>query len=665
MPDLDLNPNVVIPDSSQIKRSGFNTFMGSLFGWRRNKNTSSAKDKIEFVKVDLGSDERVSQAFLNSKVDLKHPLNQRLDQLFDYWLSDNTDKFTELQERANRINQLSYMYLTDPYINRVVAMYADEATQLDSQDTVINIETPDPRMTRDMYNLLNLWGITTTRIRATIEQMVIYGDAFWTCKVTDRGVEGVKLLQQTNVVDRIEFNPARVLEAKRKREGGLIAQLSSNNYLVDQMFKTLEDTSDIADIFDSKLFGFSIEGDLVVPPWLITHFRVGAEGSQFYPWGTSILAGCITPFKQVQSSIALQGLAKSLRFPITLYKVKTSENMDEGRQFNLVNRVREEYDNIGISPSAGTSEVYTVNTKIWIPDGLLDVEIKEPSSAGSDSVDDVKLYQDRLAVAAGIPKSFFSEEWYGFGESGKALAQQYKPFGRRVFSLQTAFLESLADLFRTHFAITGEYDFRIPFTLSMRYPAVEEDSNHADARLKSVEIAEKVIEIVKNAIGAGEDEGLPPDIVRDILAKYSFLDVADLMKWTRDAKFSMPAGSSEESEEGGNSEGGIEGEFGGGFEGAEDLGNEEAPSEEESGEEITVESRKTDQQRLREKRLCENYKEQKDKIYFKILQENAISSFTRNNQHVEVCDQINESIDIMLETLDTQRDPDRLREYLK
>ena len=391
--------------------------------------------------MDLDSDQRVGQALLNSAVTAA-PLTEKLERLFQTWLSDNTDKLTELSARNQRISQLQYMYLNDPYANRTVALYADEACQLDSQDTLIRIETPDPRMTKDMYTLINQWGITQTRIRATIEQLAIFGDAFWANKISDKGVERVLPLQQMQITDRIEFNPVKVLEMQKKRSGAMYTAMSKN-YLLSSMFDSMANSEDVTDLFDSKLFGFEIDQETIVPPWSISHFRVGGEASDFWPWGTSPIIGALSPYKQTQSTITLQGLARMMSFPITLYKVKTDDNMDESRQFATVNRVREAYDNIGVTPAAGNSEVYTVNTKIWVPEGLLDVEVKKPETSSTDGVDDIKLYQDREAVSLGLPRSFFGEEgWFSTNNSGKSLMQQYKPFARKVYTLQSAFLET-------------------------------------------------------------------------------------------------------------------------------------------------------------------------------------------------------------------------------
>lgn len=676
MPNNNTEEMKPLPQTSAVKQSGLNRFLSTLFGWRRNTGKTKTDTNLEFTKVDTASKQRIGQALVNDLAVPTGPMNEKLEQLFNHWLTDTTDKFAEIQDRKARIDQLQYMVQTDPFVARTVDLYADEATQLDSQDTIINIETPNPRMTKDMYALLNQWGITQNRIRATIKQLAIYGDAFWANKVSDRGVERIIPLQQLDVTDRIEFNPVKVLELKKKRDGSF-ANFAGNNYLIDQMLQSMEDTGDFADMFDTKLFGFSIQQDLIVPPWSITHFRIDGDCSEFSPWGSSPIIGALSPFKQTQSTIALQAMARIMSFPTQIYKVKTSESMDEGRQFATVNKVRESFDNIGVSPTAGSSEVYTVNTRIWVPDGLLSVETIE-SKVDTDNIDDIELHQNRTAVALGLPRSFFGEEgWYsGVGSSGKALMQQYKPFARKVYSVQSAFLDSLADLFRIHFAITGQYDFRTPFTISLKFPAEEIEDDKNTARQNSIEMAQTVIDLVKGSIGLGEDDSLPPDIVRDILAKYTFIDPTDIYKWTRDAKY-MKDNASVEGEDGDGKGGSnidididngggsdLGGDIGGGdldLDAGEDTGGDKG--EDTGGDEIALEklmkSNKLEAERLREKALIHNYNEVKDDLYFQVLKESSIDSFVRKNQHVKVFKEVPSNIDLMLNTLSMNGKPSK------
>ena len=634
-----------LPDSSAIKSTGFSSFLSTLFGWRKNKSTAVGK-KVDFVRVDLDANEqRVGQALLNKSPNLGTEMSQKVEELFNRWLSDNTDKLSELTLRKNRIDQIDFMVQNDPYVNRTVELYADESCQLDQQDTIISIETPDPRMTLDMYKLINQWGLTQNRIRETVKQLGKYGDAFWANTITERGVERIVPLQQLQVLDRIEFNPIKVMEMKRKREG-FFGAFASNNYLLDQMMQMMEGKDSFSDLFDTKLFGFSIDRDISVPAWNITHFRVGAEGSQFYPWGTSPIIGALAPYKQTQSAIALQALSRELSFPVTLYEVKTDENMDEASQFATVNRVREAYDNIGVSQRIGNSEVYTANTKIWAPDGLLKVSVQKADTGSNDGVDDIKLYQERTAMALGIPRSFYGEEgWKSLASSGRSLTQQYKPFARKCFSIQSAFLEGLADLFRIHFAITGIYDFRIPFTLSMKYPVVEESDEYTNAKKSSIETANAVADLIRSAIGAEEGEPLPADIIRDIMDKYTFLDPSDIMKWTRDARYYAMSKDKAETEE--------EGDF-------PALESKNSTFEQRLREyELRPQN---ESQKLKEAKMKESYFSKNNELYFESLKSCGVNAFTRRSEHVEVFNVENPHIDTMLEVLSSQKGSQRLNE---
>ena len=663
----DSDKNNTLPTGSQIKKSSFSNFMTRLFGFRRKAGSSK---EIEFVQVDAGSDDRIGQAFLNTSISNYPGMSEHLEKYYQSWLTDTTDKSTELMQRKERVDQLSYAVLNDPIIGRVVQLYADEATQFDEQNTVINIETPDPLMTRDMYKLLSDWGITQTRIRSTIENLTTYGDAFWANKISERGVERIIPLKQLQVSDRLEFNPTKVAEIKKKRSGEYY-NFASNNYLIQKMLDSMDDSSGLADVFDTRLFGFVLDSDTIVPPWTISHFRIGNELGEFSPFGTSPILGALSSFKQTQSTIALQSLARVMSFPVTLYKVKTSKETDEGRQFATVNAVREAYDNIGVTPKLGSSEVYTVNTKLWVPDGLLDVEVKNSEVETSD-IGDIELYQRRTAIATGLPAEFWSENgWYSFGTASKSLAQQYKPFGRKVFSIQNAFLETLADLFRVHFAITGQYDFRTPFTLSMKFPAQEVEDDVNTSRKNSIELAETVIDLIRSACGLSDEEGLPSDIVRDIIDKYTFLDPVDITKWTRGAKmtFAVPKSSasissssgdslsmSDESDLGSSSDNEAAFDDAMGSLDSGDIFEEPATPVEES-----VEDRGS---RLRETQIREAYNTNKEDIYFKALKEAAVDSFTRNNEHIRFFSKPSTENSLMLEVLESESKQDRLREKL-
>lgn len=671
------------PDKSDS--AGLNNFLSRLFGWK--KSTRGSGNPVDFVTVDLDSSQKVGQALKQALEDQipnieSGNLSKHLQGLLDSWLTDTTDTQQELTKRMELIKQIDYAVRTDPYIGQVVKLYADECTQCDLQNQVISIETPDPLMTRRMYELLSTWGITQNRCHSAIESLAEYGNAFWCNQVSSRGVERIIPLKQHQIKERIEFNPVEVAE-KRATKTGSFMNAVSKNYLLNKMVNGLEAGENYCDIFDKKLFGFTMPGvdngqDIILPPWAVTHFRVDGDG-QFSPWGTSPLINTLAPFKQLISTIALQSLARVSSFPITLYNVKTSENTDEARQFSTVNKVRMAYDNIGVSPMVGNSEVYSVNTKLWVPKGLLEVDVKKPE-VDVKFTDDMEMYQDRVAVASGLPRAYFEKGWGEYGDVSKSLIEQYKPFGRRAYTIQSAFLDGISDLFRLHFAISGEYDYRVPFTLSMKFPAEEKSKSKMDSQSASVDMANKVVNAVKSAIGAGDDEALPAEVVRDIMSKYAFLDPGDLQKWTKASKRAlinksalddMDSDPSLDDIGGDDLDSGDLGDISD-TEGAEgtdsdDLG--EAPdittdigSADNIPAEPTAESTQTKLERLREKHLVEAYNRNRDDIYFNVLRENNIEGFRRGASHVQVYQTISGNNDYMLETLAAEHRKERFDE---
>lgn len=638
---------------SQTSRANLFGRLTSLFGWRASSATQNQSTKLgkktglQFVRVDPNNksmrelDAKLGSIFQNV------PLSDRLEKLFEAWLRDSTNGYDDLRDRQKRIGELMFMYYNDSFISRVVQLVADEATQLDVQDRILSVESPDPRMAERIYQLFDMWGVSQQRIHGACFDLELLGEAFWANKVTANGVEKIIPLQVGQILERLEFNPTKVAEEIRARQGSVMTMINRDAKLqmLLQSFEQMHLSEDFAEMFETKLFGYVIDNETVVPPWTISHFRLNSDHSEFYPYGRPHLLAALAPFKQAASTMTLQSLARIMSFPVTLYKVKTAPGMDTSQVWDHVNSVREQYDNIGVNPVAGQSEVYSVNTKIWVPDGLLEIDVKE-SKTEVDFIGDLEMYIDRIATAAGVPKSYLVPDWgTQFGTSAVSLIEQFKPFARHVYTIQASFLEGLADLIRLHFVITGEFDYTTPFTLSMRFPAEEMGSEKMEARKGSMELATDVIELIKTAMGADEDEPLPADVVKDIMAKYTFLDPTDVLKWTKQVgdqvlvQKSKQKNDADEEGDGGGSSGG------GGGEGMDDL---ESMLGTEGGEEIggadegagTAEEsfrRQKALKRIHEARMQElkmRYREIKDDLYFDVLKRNQLTEFTRNKRHV-------------------------------
>ena len=671
------------PAKSKILQDTFVQRLNSYYGFRTVDNPTNSferKTGIKLVRVDVNNPAyRVKNAALGNKFESKE-LSSSLEKYFDAWMNETSLSYDDIVDRQRRLNELYFCYTNDPFISRSVHLVADEATQLDVQNRLISIESPNTLFVNRCYELMSQWGITQARVNGACFDIQLYGEAFWSHKITTNGIERVSPLAVNQVMERLEFNPLKMAEYLAKRDGQFDANKDRGSKLaklVDLLRgEGAQDIGEnITDMFDSKLLGFELHDGIFAPSWAITHFRYNSDHSEFYPYGRPPLISCVAPFKQAFATSLLQGLARTMSFPVTLYKVKTVEGINPTMAFDLVNDVREEYDNIGVHPSGAGGEVYTVNTKMWVPEGLVDVDVKE-SKVDIDFTGDLELYQDRVAVATGIPKGYLVQEWGGWGNSAISLVEQFKPFARHVYTVQSTFLEGLGTLIRLHFAITGEFDYNTPFTLSMRFPAEEMDSTKREARAASIELSNSIIEMISSVLGLDEGEPLPQDVVTDIISKYSFLDPTDIQKWFKMSSALRPvAKSGEDDDDGSSFDGGFDSSSSGGAgvgggssptDTATDLDadistdldtemddttvDEDGAAEPAGGapaQESLTRSQLANRKRLREikqKRLREvsrRYRENKSEMYFHILEEQNMKEFVRYRRHVMYIPQIN------------------------
>lgn len=628
---------------SSILKSSYVSRLSSLFGFRAKRDDKSedplvSKYGMEFVRVDLSNDAyRFKNAALGSVFKSEH-LSENVEKYFDAYMQETTLSYNDIQDRQQRLNELSFFYYNDDFGYRVVELCAAEATQLDVQNRILTVDSPNAAFSSKCYELFGRWGINQQRLQQVCHDLELYGESFWLHKIGLTGIESIKPIKVNSVMERLEFNPIRMAEYLAQKNGYLSANKNRKEKiekLIDTILekKTMDLDENIADSYDAKLLGYELYDGNILPPWEMTHFRYNAENSEFYPYGRPPLLGCLSPFKLTFSAMMLQGLARQMSFPVTLYKVKGTEGMGPDVSFEHVNTVREEYDNIGVTAASAGSEVYTVNTKIWAPSDLIDIDVKE-SKCDIDFVGDIELYQDRVAIAAGVPKAYLDQEFGGFGNSGISLTEQYKPFARHVYTIQSACLDGIGELIRLHFAITGEFDYNTPFVLSMRFPAEEMGQEKREARQATLEMTQSIFELLQSALGLEEGEPLPEDVVIDILSKYSFLDPTDVQKWMRLSSFLKPVGGDEE---GGDEGGGDDFDFGGGDEGGDDMGGDATmESAKLKANEIKKHlkernARLTELQQKRLKEVSKRYKEVKNDIMLKFFESNNINEWKSND----------------------------------
>lgn len=694
------------PKSALLNKS-FNYRLASLFGWRPIERSKAGTDLerstgLQFVKVDVNNPAyKVRQAALGNVFNNVR-LSSSLDHLFNSYLNETTIVYSDIQERQERLSELRFAVTNSPYLSRVCRLCADEATMIDDQNRILTVESPSKAFMSRCYELFSQWGITQQRINSTCFELEQYGEAVWANKVTRSGVERITPLRAPDLVERLEFSPVHMAEVEEQLANGTDVNKSRKSK-IEQLLKMFKEkdtlnglNDDFADMYDTKLLGFEFHDGIIAPPWDVTHFRYNPDCSEFFPYGTPPLLFCLGPFKRAYSLWTLQGLARAASFPVQLYTVKGTEGVGVETAFETVNNVREEYENIGVTPQSNSLEVYTVNTKVWAPEGLLDLKILE-SKVDYNFTDDIELAENAVAFAAGVPRGYLDPQKDAWGVSGIALTEQFKPFATHIFSIQSAFLQGIGELIRLHFAITGEFDYNTPFILSMRFPAEEASDDRRQAKSASIELSQSILELLQSVLCMEDGDALPEDVVTDILSKYTFLDPTDIQRWVRlsslaKAQYDMEREQEEGGDEGGGDDfgGGDDGDFdlgggGGGDDSGFDLGGDDGGDTggDDGGSDLgesfdrsyylktkAILKEKMERKRLlREKRIRDAYMSAKDDIYFHWLKENHLTEWSkpdgRFSQHSIVIPSLDqkivESVGI-LKSADTQVGGSRLKE---
>lgn len=450
--------------------------------------------------------------------------------LLDYWMNDVFDSPETLKERVNRYKDLDYAYYNSPIISMAIDLYTDETVQADSQSQILQVTAKESKVEKYINEFFEKLGVTQKLIRNVAFDLALYGDHFWV-NVTkgNEGITRIIPIDVYSVTDRMEFNAIRVQEQMKQRGIDPI-QRSTKASRLDALIKIYKEDvmdEDYSQFFKTFLFGYVLSETQYLPPWNVTHFRRYATKSEFAPYGRPILINSISPFKQLQTSKNLMALARVNKFPRETFGVDTAETMTEASKWEAVNQARQEFENLGADPT--NKDQFAIGGQIWYPKDIVDYSLEE-NTISMDDIADVEMLRDDLIMGTRVPKGYLIVDQASFGTSGQALLQQFKPFGRAVYSNQSVIMEELANLIRLQWVMTGDFPIDTEFELTMSFPVVEESADRTRAKSDSFGLAKDIIDGIATVVGLETSE-LPPDVVKDILATFSFLSKEEIDDW--------------------------------------------------------------------------------------------------------------------------------------
>lgn len=504
-----------------------------FFGIGKSKDKISGKETLRPVNIKSDGKESIIK------------FTPDVERLFQYFLTETRDTSKTLKNRISRYADMEYAYYNNSIVSMAIDLYADETIQADSQDQVLQVYANNPDVVKFIYDFFDKIGVNAQMIRSIAFDLALYGDSFLINTIDDaNGIIELVPVEPHTVNERIEFNP--ILEQRIANNTGLSGILStarSQNNLINQLALAYEKSmsnNDITASYKPYLFGYKIEGESFLPPWAVTHFRLYSTRSEFAPYGRPILINSIGPFRQLEAAKNLMSVARALNFPKEFFEVNTGENRNPVDQFKNVNEARQEYHNMVGGTTTVKKDEFSLNSEVWLPKESITYHLESPNINIGD-IADIELLQDNLIMGTRVPKGYLIVDRASFGTSGQALLQQFKPFGRAVYQIQTAILKGFTQLVRIQFVLTGKYDYDEPFEILMPFPVVEESADRSRAKGDSVRLVKDVLDVLASSLGMDPNAGWPEEIVKEVFSQLSFIDKDDLdswinkyMKWSKD-----------------------------------------------------------------------------------------------------------------------------------
>lgn len=530
--------------------------LAARFGFGIRK--PSSKEQSSFTIIKKPTETQLNTKGIKDETDLVNQLfktgklSSTIQDLFDDWVNDTQNTYANIQEREERLNALTYMCDNEGIIKSAVNLTASEVASL-TDNTAFTVISEDEKWQEEINAMLkNVWKYDQPTIYCLAWDIFLYGEAFQGREVSSAGVVGINTIKPNEIAERLEFKPSAVANFNMQAQAGggnqssgftvnltmpsngsfgqnnlnfnfstkRTTYKSTDNLLKDYIQNIADISSD--EYFTSHLLGYRVYNDNLVAPWQISHFRFNEHVSEFWPYGQPLLISCLSAYKQLQRVMGLDDLKNLLSMPIHMYKVKTN-GATTSRAFDIVNTVKEEFENVGLMSTSAGLEGPSLCTNIWTSDDLVTVEtVKGDSADNNGSTDKMKFFYDRLQLATGIPRTYLDPSAEGFQMSGVALSALFKPFRTLVENIRGIIISEVEDTIRLHDSIRGVETPDFVLSMNVVNPVATEDMS------SKLQLADSIMDAIANLLGVEDKAQLPQTIKKDILTKYTSLTSAEI-----------------------------------------------------------------------------------------------------------------------------------------
>lgn len=367
-------------------------------------------------------------------------------------------------------NNLKLMYrdsdLMDGYpeIGAALDLYSEETCTNNVKGQLLNITSSSERVKKILDDLFVNRLDIHVNLPMWTRTMCKYGNAFVLLNIDEKnGIIGARQLP-TYEIERVEngvYNPYLAVPG---------------NYNTNK---------------DTEFVWVGQEVGMPFKSWQIAHFRLLTD-SLFLPYGQSVLHKARRHFRMLtmmEDMMLIYRLERSVERRV--FKIFVG-NLDEADIPAYVQEIANTFKRTPIiDPETGQLDVrknmidatqdYFIPTKDMNAPTPIDTL---PAASNLDKIEDLKYFQNKLAIALRIPSEFLN-----FGESvgdGKNLALKDIRFTRTINRIQQALIMELTKIAVIHLYLNGFTDELTNFKITMNNPSTQSEI------LKLEELSKKI-----------------------------------------------------------------------------------------------------------------------------------------------------------------------------
>ena len=367
-------------------------------------------------------------------------------------------------------NNLKLMYrdsdLMDGYpeIGAALDLYSEETCTNNVKGQLLNITSSSERVKKILDDLFVNRLDIHVNLPMWTRTMCKYGNAFILLNIDEKnGIIGARQLP-TYEIERVEngvYNPYLAVPG---------------NYNTNK---------------DTEFVWVGQEVGMPFKSWQIAHFRLLTD-SLFLPYGQSVLHKARRHFRMLtmmEDMMLIYRLERSVERRV--FKIFVG-NLDEADIPAYVQEIANTFKRTPIiDPETGQLDVrknmidatqdYFIPTKDMNAPTPIDTL---PAASNLDKIEDLKYFQNKLAIALRIPSEFLN-----FGESvgdGKNLALKDIRFTRTINRIQQALIMELTKIAVIHLYLNGFTDELTNFKITMNNPSTQSEI------LKLEELSKKI-----------------------------------------------------------------------------------------------------------------------------------------------------------------------------